>query len=72
MYTQCRVYVYSQCTKHFHIELLVWAHDSPIGPAGQTALPHFTKKGNQGLVSRCLAYSPMVRSDGARARNPVL
>lgn len=41
---QCSTYVSSQRTKHFHMELLVWAHHSPVGPAGQTALCHFTEE----------------------------
>lgn len=47
MYTtciQCSTYVSSQRAKHFHTELLVWAHHSPVGPAGQTALRHFTEE----------------------------
>lgn len=58
------MYVPSQCTMHFHTELLVRAHDSPTAPLGTQHDPTLRKRKPK-LRGWRLAYGPMIRSDGA-------
>lgn len=59
------MHISSQCTKRFHMKRLVWV---PCSPMGRQHCP-FYRRGNWGLVDRCLADSPMVQSDGPVAES---